>query len=143
MSWNDADLAAWAERIRALSQLPTRAAELAASKIAGLVEQSFATGTDPYGRSWTPLASSTVARGRRPPPLTESGAMRGSLGVEATGGGRIEGQIAHPAQPHQTGWIGPRGSGPARPLAPTTAEGMPRAWSDACRDAVIEAVGTK
>jgi phage gpG-like protein len=138
VSWDDAQLRAWAERISALAQTPTRASELAATALAEVVEGEFATGTDPYGREWRALAPSTLAAGRHPPPLTDTGAMRESVSIEAVGGGLIVGSIAHPAQPHQTGWDGPQGSGPARPLIPTGS--LSPSWANAIREAAAQAV---
>jgi hypothetical protein len=37
--------------------------------------------------------------------------------------------IDHPALPHQTGWSGPVGDGPARPILPQGSK-LPEAWVD-------------
>jgi hypothetical protein len=77
-------------------------AQAAAPRIRQAIDQQFATGTDPKGSPWAPLAPSTIARGRGNPPLTDTGAMRSSVAV-TTDSGQIEVTIDEPAQYHQTG----------------------------------------
>lgn len=90
--------------LRALSEVPSRAAADASVRIAGLIDESFDAGTDPYGRAWAPLRPYTLAKGRFPPPLTDSGAMRASVDVKPTAGAGIEVTIGTDyATFHQTG----------------------------------------
>lgn len=93
------------------------------------MQAEFDDGVDPYGDPWEPLADATTDRGRTPPPLTDTGAMRGSLSVRPMRGAGVQITIDHPAAPHQTGWSGPQGSGPARPILPARGE-LPIAWQD-------------
>jgi hypothetical protein len=123
-----------ATNLRRLGQVPSRAAARVSSDIAALIEEEFEQGADPYGRAWAPLAKSTLAKGRTPPPLTDTGAMRSSVDVRPMRGAGLSITIDHPAAPHQTGWSGSQGSGPARPILPGAA--FPARWRDAVRAAV-------
>lgn len=135
MPWELSKLAALAARIRNFGTAPNRAAARAASVVQGLIRQEFIEGTDPYDRPWAPLAPSTVAAGRFHPPLTDTGEMRDSVSVQAVGRDLV-GHIDHPARPHQTGWVGPKSSGPARPIVPSG--DMPPRWGEAIRASVAE-----
>ena len=128
-----------AQRVADLGQVPSRAAKAIAAELEGLIEEEFDAGADPYGNAWTPLAESTMARGRTPPPLTDSGAMRESLRVAPLARAGIGITISHPGAPHQTGWSGPQGSGPARPILP--AREMPERWAEAIEVEVAAAFG--
>lgn len=140
MTWNGdiAAMGALAARAADLANVPERASFRVAVDIEQLIEEEFTAGTDPYGHAWRGLAPSTQARGRTDPPLTDSGAMRSSVSVFARMGGGIAITIDHPAAPHQTGWSGPVGSGPARPILPD--RGMPATWREAIDTAVDEEV---
>jgi hypothetical protein len=129
-------LVAAAER---LAKVPALAAQRAADAIRELVGEEFDEGRDPYGTAWAPLADATLAKGRTEPPLTESGAMRASLNVYARGdGGGVALTIDHPAAPHQDGWAGTQGRGPARPILP--GHGLPDSWDAAIEQAVTEVI---
>jgi hypothetical protein len=138
----DGDISAMgqlADRARDLARVPALASLEVAKEIAGLIEDEFASGTDPYGHAWQELAESTRARGRHDPPLTDTHAMRDSVNVYARSDGRgVALTIDHPAAPHQTGWDGPQGSGPARPVLP--AHGMPATWAEAIKVATDRAI---
>lgn len=133
MAW-DGDISAMGElarRAEDLAQIPARASQRVADSLRAAVQDEFYDGADPYGTAWEPLAESTIDKGRTPPPLTDTGAMRGSLNSYArASGGSLSGGVAitidHPAAPHQTGWSGPQGEGPARPIFPTRE--MPHKW---------------
>lgn len=141
MSWSG-DISAMgllADRAADLSHVPAVAAPRAARAIQRLVEAEFADGHDPYGDPWTPLSEATEARGRAWPPLTDTGDMAGSLNVYARADGHgVAITIDHPAAPHQTGWIGPQGTGPKRAILPD--RGMPEAWAEAIDEAIGDAV---
>src|SRR5277367_6249887 len=125
-----------AARMADLGQVPSRAAARVSRELETLIQLEFDEGADPYGTSWEPLAEATIAKGRHSPPLTDTGAMRGSLRVKPLRGAGISLTIAHPAAPHQTGWRGSQGSGPARPILPTRE--MPPLWAEAIEVAVDE-----
>ncbi len=125
-----------AERVKDLASVPQHAALTVAKSIEELIKEEFSSGTDPYGSAWAPLSPVTEARGRHAPPLTDTGAMRDSVNVYATGNG-IAITVAHPAAPHQTGWSGPRGSGPARPILPAR-DRLPATWREAIYSAIDE-----
>jgi Phage virion morphogenesis family len=126
--------------VASLADVPRIAQPLASERIEQLIQLEFDAGTDPYGAAWEPLAKTTIARGRHEPPLTDTRELRESVLVYPSRDGiRVTvGTKDHPAGPHQTGWSGPQGSGPARPILP---EGdMPDAWANAIEDAVLDAV---
>jgi phage gpG-like protein len=115
------------ERLAELAEVPSRTARAASEAIEAEIQDEFDQGHDPYEEPWKPLAPATVARGRSAPPLTDTGAMRDSLRVKPLAGAGIGVTIDHPAGPHQTGWEGRQGSGPARPILPARGE-LPDAW---------------
>ncbi len=123
-----------AHRIESMSGVPARALARISEAIGAEIAQEFDAGRDPYGDPWVPLADATLAKGRTPPPLTDSGNMRNSVKTKPIGPSDLLITIAHPALPHQTGWSGKQGKGPARPLVPT--QGMPASWGSAIDSAV-------
>jgi hypothetical protein len=123
------------ERLRDLTGVPSRAAGPVADRIDGLLQEEFDAGRDPYGTAWQGLSEVTLDRGRTPPPLTDTRGMRDSAAVRPLSRAGVGVTIAHPAAPHQTGWSGPVGSGPARPILPARSE-LPATWSDAIADEV-------
>ncbi len=132
-----------AQRLGDLARVPSRIAARVAEELEAEIQAEFDAGTDPYGRPWKPLAPSTLAGGRHPPPLTDTRAMRDSLHVSPLRTAGVGITIDHPAAPHQTGWEGTQGSGPARPILPVG--GMPPAWrgilESAAEDEFRKAVG--
>lgn len=114
-------------KLTVLVRAPTALAASVAPAFAELIDQGFATGTDPYGVPWKPLAESTVKRGRRPPPLTATGATRASATVRA-GGSIVACTVRGASDFHQ-----PDAQG--RQILPTDAQGLPRSWANAIQDA--------
>ena len=123
-----------ADRLADLAGVPSRAAAKVSRELDALIVEEFDQGADPYGTAWEPLAEATTERGRTPPPLTDTRKMRDSLRVRPLQGAGVGLTIAHPAAPHQTGWRGKQGSGPARPILP--AREMPPLWGEAIEAAV-------
>ncbi len=112
-----------------MSRLPERVAQDAAPKIHGFLQEQYKTGRDAYGKPWTALAPSTIARGRRPPPLTATGRMRDGTVAEARPGG-ISIRLGAPYWYYaQVGFRSGRRTVPAREILPT--KGWPRRWLDA------------
>jgi hypothetical protein len=126
------------DHIADLARIPSRVAPIVAEKLAEELDAEFSAGVDPYGRAWAPLAASTEARGRTPPPLTDSHAMRDGVRVAPLRGAGVGITVPHPGLPHQTGWSGEQGDGPARPILPAGSE-LPDAWEDVIFDACVEA----
>lgn len=125
------------DRLHDLANVPSRAAKRISEGISEAIQHEFDAGEDPYGRPWKRLAQTTLDTGRTPPPLTDTRGMRDSLDVRPLRGAGVGITIAHPAGPHQTGWSGPQGSGPARPILPNRAT-MPIAWDEVIEAAVTE-----
>lgn len=124
----------FADRIADLAGLSSRVARKVSKDLEEAIQSEFDAGADPYGTAWKPLAEATKARGRTEPPLTDTHAMRDSLRVRPVSATRVEITIAHPARPHQTGWSGPQGKGPARPIVPVNEE-APKAWDEIIQSA--------
>lgn len=133
-----AGLQAMSERLAELATVPSRAAKASASRLDELMQEEFDRGVDPYEEPWTPLSPATEARGRTAPPLTDTSAMRDSLKVKPLAGAGVGITIAHPAGPHQTGWSGPQGSGPARPILPARGE-LPEGWIEVLEEEAARA----
>lgn len=127
---NFAALARMRERMAELATVPSRVSRAAAGRLGELIQDEFDRGEDPYESPWAPLAPATEETGRIAPPLTDTSAMRDSLRVRPLAGAGVGITIAHPAGPHQTGWTGRQGSGPARPILPAGDE-LPDAWAEA------------
>jgi hypothetical protein len=129
-----------AENIGKLARVPSRASARVAEEIKGLIENQFATGTDPYGNTYKPLTEYTLSKRTQTsePPLTDTGTMRDSLRVEPMRAAGVSITIAHPGEDHQTGWSGAQGSGPARPVLPPGP--LPRTWRDKIDQALDELV---
>ena len=127
-----------ADRIADLAEVPSRASKAVSFEIEGFLQDEFDAGRDPYGSAWVPLSEATLAKGRTPPPLTDTGALRDGLRVRPLPGSGIA--ITSDelyAAPHQTGWSGAQGDGPARPILPALSE-LPEAWTEAIDEAVAK-----
>lgn len=139
MSW-DGDISRMgklSENIASLARVPSQASARIAVGLGALIEHEFSTGTDPYGNAWAPLAPRTLARGRTSPPLTDTGSMRDSALARPMPSAGVSITIDHPAAPHQTGWHGIQGDGPARPILPSRQ--MPAEWRALITDEIREA----
>ena len=118
------------DRIGDLARIPSRVATAVSRQLADAIHHEFDEGQDPYGDAWEPLAAATVDRGRTPPPLTDTTDLRASIRVAPLPHAGIGIRVGVPyAAPHQTGWSGPQGSGPARPILPDR-DDLPEEWSD-------------
>lgn len=109
---NDAQVA-----IQSLDDIPERVAQRTAVEIAGVLDEQFAAGVDPYGDPWADLK-----RGGRSH-LTESGAMHAGSTVYARGKDVVV-HVPDPGGFHQSGTR----YMVARPVEPTAARGMPPAY---------------
>lgn len=140
MSW-DGDISKMgrlATNVARLSRVPAVASRAVSDDLADAIEAEFHVGVDPYGEAWVPLAEATLAKGRTPPPLTDTGAMRRSTQVRPMPSAGVSITIPHPAQCHQTGWHGPRGDGPPRPVLP--GRKFPALWAVIIDEAIEAAV---
>jgi len=142
VTWNGdiSHMGQLASTIGRLASVPSRASRAIAVDIGEMLEEQFAAGADPYGDAWDPLEDVTLEKRSQTtePPLTDFGRMRGSMRVRPMSGAGVAITIDHPAAPHQTGWSGPQGEGPARPILPD--RGMPARWREAIAARVDEAV---
>ena len=127
-----------AANVGRLAQVPSRASKRAAVEIRALIEEEFDAEADPYGNAWKPHAPATVERWGEHPILRLSGDMRASLHVAPRRGAGVSVSIDHPSEDHQTGWSGPQGAGPARPILPSNR--FPARWKEAIEVAVNETI---
>lgn len=119
--------------VAALARVPSQTSAAAAPKIQALIEEQFASGTDPYGRAWEPLSQATLDKGRSAPPLTDSGELAGVTVAPMAGAGVSVTLGASYGAFHQ---VGTRYM-PARPILPYA--GLPAAWKQALSDAATAA----
>jgi len=138
MSW-DGDISRMgqlADRVADLASVPSRASAKIARELEGLIQEEFDAGRDPYETPWKPLAAATKAKGRTPPPLTDTHRLRDGIRVRPQRPAGVAITVDAPyAAPHQTGWSGPQGDGPARPILPAR-DVLPPDWDDVIGDAV-------
>lgn len=133
-----ATLEGLAAALRDLGKVPSQAARQASADIAGLIEQEFDEGLDPYGAAWEALAESTTAKGRTPPPLTDERTLRDNTDAYPLSGAGIGITLgADYGIFHQTGTR----NMPARPILPDG--DLPYAWRDMIDNAVQEAVARR
>ena len=116
--------------LRKLGDVPSRVAREAADALTARLAAGFASGMDPYGNAWAPLAPATIRKGRTPPPLTEGGSLAGGTRVVPLSGAGLGLESIEtlsrgaPASIHMTGASGK--NLPARPFLPTNA--LPATW---------------
>ena len=122
------ELNAAAVTIRALEGMPQLMAEIGAEKIAGVIDQQFESGVDPYGDPWADL----VIGG--PSHLQDTEGMRRSVQVSASNGS-IQVFIDDPSGFHQTGTV----NMVDRPILPSDAGDMPPGYELALLQAAREA----
>lgn len=136
MAWNGdiSKMGQLAANVAKLASVPARASKRVAKEIESLIKEEFDHEADPYGNAWKPLADSTVERKGFTTILEDSRAMRDSLSVTPRRGAGVAITIDHPSEDHQTGWNGPQGSGPARPILPSGR--MPARWNQAIKESV-------
>lgn len=126
-----------AENIGRLASVPSQAAPRVAKAIDGLIQDEFGSASDPYGTPWKEHAPATVERWGAHPILQLTQAMRSETSVQPMQGAGVSITFGVPyVAPHQTGWSGPQGSGPARPILPS--RGMPQSWKDAIDGTIDE-----
>lgn len=121
-----------------LASVPSMASAKLSEKLPEVIDKQFQTGTDPYGRAWTPHADATIERHGEHPLLDLSGQMRSSLHVHPMQAAGVSVTIDHPSEDHQTGWKGPQGEGPARPILPMGT--FPATWRAAVQDSIQESI---
>lgn len=114
-------------RLQSLDGLTERAAQRATGYIAGVLDEQFVVGADPYGDPWKNLASGG------PSHLTDTGAMHASSRVTARGSDIVI-DVPDPGGYHQTGTR----YMPARPVEPTQARGLPPAYEIAILRAIAD-----
>ena len=114
-------------RVQALEGLPARVAQRAVQKIAHVLDEQFALGTDPYGDPWADLSTGA------PSHLTETGAMHAGSAVTSSGQDIVV-NVPDPGGYHQAGTRYMS----ARPLEPTQSRGLPPAYQVAILAAIAE-----
>ena len=103
-----------------------------------VVEQQFAAGVDPDGRSWADLKAATVKKGRKPPPLTASGKMRRMAKAVPSAKGTITEKIPFPAPIHQAG----SANMAARRMVPV-GNFLPLSWSQPLERVGVEVISAR
>lgn len=125
-----ADLVA---RMGQLGQVPEEVLRAASPKIAGLIDEQFSAGVDPYGQPWAPLRPATLSRGRTPPPLTDTGAMHAGIQVTVSGS-ELAARVDEPGIHHQYGTANMA----RRRVLPDAEGGLPDTWGEALNEALDE-----
>jgi hypothetical protein len=128
------ELGQLAENLGRLARVPSRASAQVADEIRTDIEGEFSSESDPYGEPWEAHAETTVERWGEHNILDLSGEMKRSLDVRPMRGAGVSVTIDHPAGVHQTGWSGPQGEGPARPILP--GDDFPEQWAEIVDDAL-------
>lgn len=131
------DLGRLADNLGKLAAVPSRASAAVADNLEEVILEQFAAQADPYGNPWAEHAESTVERWGEHAILDLTGEMIGTLEVAPMPGAGVSVSIDMPAGAHQTGWDGPQGSGPARPILPQGP--FPATWRAAVDEALDEA----
>lgn len=136
MAWNGdiSKMGQLAANIGKLASVPARASKRVAKEIKSLIQEEFREQADPYGNAWRPHMALTTYRHGMHPILDLTGQMKESLDVRPRAGAGISITIDHPSEDHQTGWDGPQGSGPARPILPSNR--FPARWKEVIDAAV-------
>ncbi len=112
-----------------LARVPAATSREVSERLNPMLQQQFATGTDPYGRPWAPLRPSTLKRGRRPPPLTASGKMRRGTKAFPLPGAGVGFTVPFPGNIHQGGSVNMQ----ARPILPRGGR-LPASWGLVIRE---------
>lgn len=120
-----------AEELHGLTELPRKAAELAAPKLAQVIDDELAAGVGPRGELWPALKDGS---GRVP--FSSSDRMREQVSVAADGA-VVRGKLLAPWNVHQYGSRNPRKGVPPRPIF-QRGELSP-SWSRAVEEATNEA----
>jgi len=126
------------DTLHKLGSVSSRISRRVSSEIGATMDQQFGNATDPYGRPWKEHVPATVKRWGPHPILQLTQAMRASLDVRPLRPAGVGITIDHPAGPHQTGWSGKNGTGPARPILPS--RGMPAKWAAIIRAAAADEI---
>ncbi len=130
-----AGFAEFAKVVRSLNRLADDIGPRVATRIEALVQRQFATGTDPHGNAWAPLAQSTKERWGGGIPLETFGRH---AQVKYLGKGKIIVVFDEKtARFHDKG----TGNMPARPLLPNGQ--LPASWREAIDVEFREAVRKK
>lgn len=134
-------LAGLQRNLAELAHVPAATSREVSDRLNPMLQQEYATGTDPYGRPWAPLRASTLKKGRRPPPLTASGAMRRGTKAFPLPGAGVGFSLPFPGNIHQGGSVRNLA---ARPVLPRGGR-LPASWGlvirESARDQVRKRLG--
>ena len=136
-----ADCLGIAKALEGMTEVPRRAAELAAPELAKVVQSEFSAGSGPNGQGWAPLKAGGSSH------LDETGRMRGRLTVVADGL-LVRGKLPPPANIHQgsKGQVRHKRNGastgvlPQRPIFPSPDGPLPPSWEAELDKAAEKAV---
>jgi len=91
----------FAQALRALAKVPSATAAPVAAALTREMRKNFRAGQDAYGRAYSPLLPTSLARGRRPPPLRKYARFASVKPLPSVGVAFV---VDHPqAGFHQTG----------------------------------------
>ena len=137
ITWDERALNDAVAKIEAYGSAPTKIAQVAAGKIASIVDEQFALQVDANGNPWAAHEPSTVERWGEHPILDLTGAMMGGAQVTANGS-TIEVRVDDPAGYHQSGTRNMA----ARPIVPEGSD-LPPAYEVALQQAAAGVTGDK
>lgn len=120
-----ARIGALAQRLQRVVGVPQKTAIRFAPELRGMLQQEFASGTDPFGDPWKGLKPITIRKGRTPPPLTASGRARNAVNVTASGARDRASMVNYLRYHLATG----------RAVLPLRGQVWPEKWVEAIRNA--------
>jgi phage gpG-like protein len=124
-----AKLGQLAKNLGELASVPSKIASEVAQGIEALIKAQFRNEMDPYGKSWEPLADSTLERPRIGGILMRTGRGFASISVKPLRGAGLQITLEDYFGFHQAGFHHIGGvKVPARPVLPGGR--FPKSWSD-------------
>lgn len=118
-------------RIAQLGNIPDVVGEELAIKLKDQVDQSFSSGTDPYGQAWAPNADGSASH------LTKTDFYRSSSRAQYGSDGKLYLKLGKLANIHQNGSY----KMPRRSALPDMRKPLPERWETIIADTVNDAVG--
>lgn len=113
---------------------------VAGRTLVSLAQRGFDTGSDPYGRRWTPLAAETIRQKSSSKPLVDTGRLRNSIDYNSERDS-VELYTDVPYAVYHQGTLGSSGGRtlPRRPFLPDD-RGLPDRWRRVIFDAIEDLI---